>query len=97
MFFSAHEETVSNDLMKACAAVGGSKWEDIAIALGISLDERKYVRDLTCTDFSRMFMVLEFWKKQTVSPTVGQLLYWFNEFGINRRSIEEKLQQHCQY
>ncbi|XP_065839980.1 receptor-interacting serine/threonine-protein kinase 4-like isoform X2 [Oscarella lobularis] len=96
-FSSAHEETVSNDLMKACAAVGGSKWEDIAIALGISLDERKYVRDLTCTDFSRMFMVLEFWKKQTVSPTVGQLLYWFNEFGINRRSIEEKLQQHCQY
>ena len=80
----------ADDLMRACAAVDGKIL--LLHALGISND----VRNLTRGSFSRMLKVLEVWRKQAVS-TVGQLLRWFNEFGINRRSIEEKFQQHCQY
>ena len=86
--FPSDDEPVSDALMKACAAVDGSKWEALAIALDISLNDRTNIGEFTRDNFSRMFKVLELWKKQSRSSTAGQLLRSFREFcGISRRAI----------
>ncbi|XP_065839216.1 death-associated protein kinase 1-like isoform X2 [Oscarella lobularis] len=92
--FPADDEPVSNALMKACASIDGSKWETLAIALDISLNDRKDIGEFTRENFSRMFKVLELWKKQSTSSTVGQLLCAFREFcDISRRAIKKKFNE----
>ena len=92
--FPTDDESVSHELMRACAAVDGSKWEAIAINLGIELNDRKNIDAFTRPDyFCRMFKVLELWKKKAISPTVGQLLHQFNEIGISRKAIKDKFEQ----
>ncbi|XP_065839213.1 death-associated protein kinase 1-like isoform X2 [Oscarella lobularis] len=92
--FPADDEPVSDALMKACASIDGSKWETLAIDLDISLNDRTNIGEFTRDNFARMFKVLELWKKQSRSSTVGQLLRSFREFiGISRRAIEKKFNE----
>ena len=80
--------------MRACAAVKGSKWEDISVFLGISLDTLQEIRDSTPSVVLRMFKVLKSWSEKANSPTVGKLLKWFEEVGVNRRLIKMKFEEH---
>ena len=84
---------VPDDVMRACAAVKGSKWEDIGVFLGINSDDLEEIRDSTRSVVSRMFKVLKSWSEQAKSPTVGKLLRWFEEVGVNRRLIKTKFNE----
>ena len=77
--------------MRACAAVRGSKWEDIGIFL-ISSEALEEIRKTYGGSTTRMFKVLETWKL-VESPTVGQLLGHFEEVGVNRYHIIEKYEE----
>ena len=79
--------------MRACAAVKASKWEDIGVLLGISSDDLDEIRDSTPSKVSRMFKVLESWKKQDPSPTVGKLLARSKQVGVSRRAIVAKYEE----
>ena len=86
--FPADDELVSLDLLRACAAVKGSKWEDIGVFL-IGSDDLDDIRRAYGGNVVRMFKVLESWN-MAKSPSVGQLLAWFEEVGVNRSHIERK-------
>ncbi|XP_065838981.1 death-associated protein kinase 1-like isoform X2 [Oscarella lobularis] len=92
--FPSDDELVPDDVMRACAAVKGSKWEDISVFLGISLDTLQEIRDSTPSVVLRMFKVLKSWSEKANSPTVGKLLKWFEEVGVNRRLIKMKFEEH---
>ena len=79
--------------MRACAAVKGSRWEDVGVLLGISLDDLQEIGDSTRGFVSRMFKVLKSWSEKADSPTVGKLLKWFEEVGVNRRHIKMKFKE----
>ena len=79
---------VSDDLLKACAASAGSKWESIGNFLIDDVDE---IRESTRDNKARLLKVLKAWKNASTSlPTVGKLLKWFHEVGIAERVIKEK-------
>ena len=86
--FPADEDFVSIELIRACAAVKGSKWEEVGVYL-LSVDDL----DEICKSYGgnnvRMVRVLESWNTAK-SPTVGQLLKWFEQVGVNRSYIERK-------
>ena len=91
--FPADGEPISVNLMRACAAVRGSKWEDIGIFL-ISSSALEEIRKSYGGDSVRMFKVLEVWNLAK-SPTVSQLLACFEEehIGVNRRHIKTKYEE----
>ena len=89
--FPANEELVSEDLIRVCAAVRGSKWEEVGIFL-VSVEDLDEIRKAYGGNAIRMFRVLEAWKMR-VSPTVGELLRWFEEVGVNRVHIKKKYEQ----
>ena len=91
--FPADEEPVSVNLMRACAAVRGSKWEDIGIFL-IDLGDLEEIRKSYGGDGVRMIKVLEAWKLEKY-PTVGQLLACFEEVGVDRHTIQTKYEELC--
>ena len=93
MPFPADEESVKDELMKACAAVDGSKWERVAIDLGISSNKQNDIKEFIHDHFLRMYKVLELWKNQSESPTVGKLLQCFDRCDIGRRAIKEKFEE----
>ena len=74
--------------MRACAAVKGSKWEEIGVLL-IGSEDLDDIRKAYGGNLVRMFQVLESWNTAK-SPTVGQLLMWFEEVGVNRCHIKRK-------
>ena len=77
-------------LIQACAAVQGSKWEAISIYIcPNALDD---IRKSYGGNEVLMFKVLEAWKLEK-SPTVGELLKWFKQVGVNRRTIEDKYEE----
>ena len=75
--------------MRTCAAVKGSKWEDIGVFL-IDSDDLEVIHDSTRSVVSRMMKVLKSWREWKKSPTVGKLLKWFEEVGVNRELIKTK-------
>ena len=80
--------------MRTCAFIDASKWEDIAVLLGISSGEVEAVRNSTPRDVPRMLKILEAWKNQAESsPTVGKLLAWFKQVGISGRAIRRKFDE----
>ena len=79
--------------MKACAAVAGSKWEDVGIYLDVGSASCAEIRGSTSSYFTRTFKVLEFWKKAAKSPTVRQLLSTFRLVGVSRKAIERKFEK----
>ncbi|XP_065845194.1 putative ankyrin repeat protein RF_0381 isoform X2 [Oscarella lobularis] len=89
--FPADDELVPDELVKACAIVTGSKWEDIGMLLGISDSDLDDVRG--STTLARMIKVLDLWRKREESPTVGKLLRWFEQVDVNRRAIERKFDE----
>ena len=91
--FPADEKLVPDELVRTCAIVTGSKWHDIGVLLGISLADLDEVGDSTSGAVSRMFKVLDLWRKVEGSPTVGKLLLWFDQVGVNRRAIERKFDE----
>ena len=86
--FPADEDLVSIELIRACAALKGSKWEEVGVFL-ISMDHLDEIRKLYGGNTVRMVSVLESWSTAK-SPTVGQLLKWFEQVGVNRSHIERK-------
>ena len=91
--FPSDHEVVPDDVMRSCAAVKGSKWEEIGVLLGISLDNLKEIGDSTSSVVIRMFKVLKSWTERAKSPTVGKLLKLFEEVGVNRRLIKMKFDE----
>ena len=87
--FPAIEAVVSVDVMRTCANVKGSKWEEIGAYL-IELEEIEEIRELTRSNVLRMMKVLESWKLKTERPTVGKVLNWFEQVGVNRQVIVMK-------
>ena len=81
-------------LIKACADVNPSKWEDLGIFLDIPLTNLDEFRESTGSNFARMFRVLESWKKASKSPTVGQLLSKLELIRVNREAIREKFKKY---
>ena len=74
-------------LMQACAVLKGSKWEEIAVYLcPDALDD---IRKSHGGNVVFMFKVLETWKLAK-SRTVGELMKWFKQVGVDRSNIEEK-------
>ena len=65
---------VSDDLLRACAAAAGSKWESIG-GLLIDPDVLEEIRESTRDIKTRLLKVLKAWKNASRSPpTVGRLL-----------------------
>ena len=79
---------MSIELMRACAAVKPSKWEQVGIHM-ISMDELDEIRKSYCGDEVRMMKVLDSWTTAE-SPTVSQLLKLFERAGINRSHVKRK-------
>ena len=75
--------------MTACSRVKGSLWEDIGACIGIDLNAIDEIRDITRSNTLRMKKVLDLWNAAE-SPTVGELLRWFKEVGVNRTVIKTK-------
>ena len=64
----------SDDLLRACAASAGSKWESIG-GLLIDPDVLEEIRESTRDMKTRLLKVLKAWKNASRSPpTVGRLL-----------------------
>ena len=76
--------------MRTYAAIAASKWEEIGVLLGIASGEFEAIRNFTSCNTLRMYKVLEAWKNQAESPSVGTLLARFKEVGISRRAINVK-------
>ena len=91
--FPADDELVPDELVKACAIVTGSKWEDIGMLLGISDSNLDDIRGSTSSSLARMIKVLDLWRKREGSPTVRKLLGWFEQVDVNRRAIERKFDE----
>ena len=89
--FSSEHHLVPDDLLRACAAVKASKWEEITVFLGI--DDLDEIREFSSSNVTRMFKVLKSWSERAKSPTVGKLLKWFEEVGVNRRLIIMKFEE----
>ena len=87
--FPSNDELISDDLMKTCACVQGSKWEAIGSLL-IDLDALEEIREITRDNTLRMMKVLKGWQLKTERATVGRLLKWFEQVGINERAIKMK-------
>ena len=79
--------------MRACAALKGSKWEEIGGFL-ITLDNLDEIRRSYAHSGNvvRMLKVLDLWNTAK-SPTVGQLLMLFEEVGVNRCHIRRKYEE----
>ncbi|XP_065838794.1 uncharacterized protein [Oscarella lobularis] len=86
--FPADNALISDDLITACARVNGSLWESLGACL-ISSDDLDCIRRRFDHNCARMVEVLKWWTNAK-SPTVGQLLGWFEEFEVNRRAIRLK-------
>ncbi|XP_065838567.1 death-associated protein kinase 1-like [Oscarella lobularis] len=91
--FPTDEAQVSDDLIKACALAKGSLWQNLGVSL-IKEDDLHYIREKFDHNYARMVEVLKLWNKAE-SPIVGQLLGWFEEFGVNRISIKSKYESLC--
>ena len=65
------------------------QWEDIGVFL-IDSDDLEVIHDSTRSVVSRMMKVLKSWREREKSPTVGKLLKWFEEVGVNRELIKTK-------
>ena len=92
-FFPTDEAQVSDDLIKACALVKGSLWENLGVS-SIDKNDLQYIREHIRHDYARMVEVLKLWN-DAESLTVGQLLGWFEEFGVNRSVIKSKYESLC--
>ena len=90
--FPFEQDLVPDDLLRACAAVKASNHmgRDQRFPGIDNLDE---IRDYSRSNAARMFKVLKSWSKRAKSPTVGKLLKWFEEVGINRRLIIMKFEE----
>ena len=93
MSFPTDEAQVSDDLIKACALAKGSLWQNLGVSL-IKEDDLHYIREKFDHNYARMVEVLKLWNKAE-SPIVGQLLGWFEEFGVNRIAIKSKYESLC--
>ena len=89
--FPANEALVSSDLIRACALVKASLWENLGASL-INEDDLQFIREHIRHDYARMVKVLTTWKK-TNSPKVAELLGWFKQFDVSRRAIKEKYEE----
>ena len=87
--FPRDSMSVSIELIRTCAVVAPSKWEDIGHLL-IDSNTVDEIGERTRTNLSRMVKVLESWKLGAKAPTVGELLKWFELIGITRGVIETK-------
>ncbi|XP_065831466.1 ankyrin repeat domain-containing protein 16-like [Oscarella lobularis] len=88
--FPSDDASVPDNLMRTYAAIAASKWEEIGVLLGIASGEFEAIRNFTSCNTLRMYKVLEAWKNQAESPSVGTLLARFKEVGISRRAINVK-------
>ena len=81
---------MSLDLIRVCAIIEPSKWEDIGLLL-LSPEDLNNVHERckSKSNFSLMIMVLHTWNVAE-SPTVGSLLEWFHRVGVNRHDIKMK-------
>ena len=79
--------------MRTCAVLKGSKWEEIGVVLGIDLEDLEEIGNSTRSNVTRMFKVLKSWSERAKSPTVGKLLKWFEEVGVNRTLIKTKFNE----
>ncbi|XP_065845813.1 uncharacterized protein [Oscarella lobularis] len=86
--FPGDDELLTDQVITACSRVRGSLWEEIGACV-IDLDAIKQIRDDTRSHPLRMKMVFDSWKTAK-SPTVGELLHWFEEVGVNRTVIKTK-------
>ena len=86
--FPDDDELLSDKVITACSRVRGSLWEEIGACI-TDLNAIKQIREDTRSNTLRMKMVLDSWKTAT-QPTVGELLRWFEEVGVNRRVIKMK-------
>ncbi|XP_065839231.1 death-associated protein kinase 1-like isoform X3 [Oscarella lobularis] len=89
--FPADDDLLSEDLIKACAAVKGSKWEEIGCLL-LSFEKVEDIRKPYGGNFVHMIKVLEAWNTAK-SPTVGQLLAAFEAVGVNGCHIKKKYEE----
>ena len=84
--FPTDDAPLSDDLIKACALVKGSLWQNLGVSL-IKEDDLHYIREHFDHNYARMVEVLKLWNKAK-SPKVGRLLAWFEHFGVSRRVIQ---------
>ena len=87
--FPADNDSVSVDLVKTCAVVAPTKWEEIGYLL-TDLNTVEEIRERTNGNVPRMIKVLETWKLRAKTPTVRKLLKWFEEVGVAREAIKKK-------
>ena len=80
---------MSEHLLKACAAVDEAQWEEMYFALGLSLNDYSDIERSASVDKIRRWKVLDQWKKQAKSPTVGRLLRLLKLAKISRSAIEK--------
>ena len=88
--FPADDAPVTEEVIRACAAVDGGDWENMSIVLGISQDERLEIRQTTSSIMLRRLKVLECWKRRETSATVDQLVRCLRHANVSRRAVEEK-------
>ncbi|XP_065839084.1 death-associated protein kinase 1-like [Oscarella lobularis] len=87
--FPTDNDSVSADLVKTCAVVAPTKWEEIGYLL-TDLNTVEEIRERTNGNVPRMIKVLETWKLRAKTPTVRKLLKWFEEVGVAREAIKKK-------
>ncbi|XP_065839335.1 death-associated protein kinase 1-like [Oscarella lobularis] len=87
--FPTDNDSVSADLVKTCAVVAPTKWEEIGCLL-TDTNTVEEIRERTNGNVSRMIKVLETWKLRTETPTVRKLLQWFKEVGVTHGAIKKK-------
>ena len=87
--FPADDDVASVDLVKTCAVVAPTKWEEIGYLL-TDPNTVEEIRERTNGNVSRMIKVLETWKLRAETPTVRELLKWFKEVGVTHGAIKKK-------
>ena len=88
--FPSNTDDITDNVVKACALVGASKWDVLASFL-LEDHEIQEIEEKSKNYKVRLLAVLNSWaRKQHTQPTVGKLLNWCKEAGVGRREIVKK-------
>ena len=88
--FPSNTDDVTDNVLKACALVGASKWAVLASFL-LEDHEIQEIKEKSENYKVRLLDVLKSWaRKEPFQPTVDKLLKWCKEAGVCKREIVKK-------
>eukprot|EP00118_Oscarella_pearsei_P006630 m.30270 g.30270 ORF g.30270 m.30270 type:complete len:124 (+) comp31328_c0_seq1:272-643(+) len=87
--FPADSEVISKNLTIACSIAGEAKWESLAACL-VDLTEIAQIKEQISANRVRLQFAIDSWKTKGPQQTVGELMKWFEETGVSRRTVKKQ-------